>query len=306
MKTSITSRQTDRAADLIRERVRKMADVSSEEFQLFLERGGEFQDDAEASIRRLMQRTVHTDERVSSAWAYPPEYEYVPVEKQIAALAEIFGLDASRAIVIAKTLPKLPEGTEGYFAWPKVQALANRHFKSVTNPAEQDCMAAQLVLDKIAASRPFYSWRRGQIRPEQFRVHPRTAHAIKLLGDRQDGDFIIAAGQLGLLYRGCSVNLARDLFVGSERPPEAMIPGDEFGFETVAGGSVALTSNRFVRWDQLHVDLPGNEFSDDGDGVFAHAPYLLFDGDVDLVKFDTVDVSLPYGLYGSASGRLPQ
>jgi hypothetical protein len=281
-----------------------MADVSSEEFQLFLTRGGEFQDDAEASIRRLMQRNAHTNERVSSTWAYPPKYEYVPAEKQIAALAEILGLDASRAIAVAKTLPNPPQGTEGYFAWPKVQALADRHFKSVTNPAEQDCMAAQLVLDKIATTRPFYNWRRRQIRPEQFRVHPRTAHAIKLLGDRQDGDFIIAAGQGGLLYRGCSVNLARDLFVGSERPPEDMIPGDEFGFGTVAGGCIALANpNRFASCG-LNMDLPGDEFSHGGDVVFGRAPCLHFG--VDGLRFDARDVSYPSGYYGSASGRLPQ
>jgi len=46
------------------------------------------------------------------------------------------------------------------------------------------------------------------------------------------------------------------------------------------------------------------KFSDDGDEVFDHAPYLNFNDD--KVKFDTNDVSNPNENYGSASGRLPK
>ncbi len=237
----------------------------------------------------------YKSEEVRSSYTYPPEYIGPrPIEEQIAAIAKIFGLDLSHALEFAKNLPELPEGAEGWFAIPSVDALAARHFPEVTNPAERYCRAVQLLHQKIAASRKFYNYREGQITSTQLRVHARTAQMLESVAEVQKGDILIVAAQLGLHHRGRSVRRAREVFAGNE-----------FGLGSLAVGSIVLTHpKRLVRWEQLHVDCAGDEFSSGADGQFGYAPCFLFDDGE--VKFDTGWIGDALEYYGSASGFLPQ
>ena len=80
---------------------------------------------------------------------------------------------------------------------------------------------------------------------------------------------------------------------------------NEFGGGTVQVGSMVLTHpERFVRWEQLHTDCAGDEFSPDADGQFDCAPYLSFVGG--KVEFDAGGFSDPNERYGSVSFLLPQ
>ncbi|OHA08652.1 MAG: hypothetical protein A3A44_02600 [Candidatus Sungbacteria bacterium RIFCSPLOWO2_01_FULL_60_25] len=79
----------------------------------------------------------------------------------------------------------------------------------------------------------------------------------------------------------------------------------EFGLGGVAEGCRALTHpERYVRWEQLHTDLAGDEYSPDADGDFSGAPYFDFNGG--QLEFDTDWVGSPGESYGSASAFLPQ
>ena len=164
----------------------------------------------------------------------------------------------------------------------------------MTDPAEKYCRAVQLVLQKIADSRSFYNYREGQIMPDRLRVHARTARALAQIAEIQRGDILIIAAQLGLRHRGKSVRRAREVFVANE-----------FGLGSLIAGSIVLThSERFVRFEQLHMDCPGDEVCPVADGKFGYAPRFYFSGGG--VKFSASWVSRANANDGSASGFLPQ
>lgn len=259
------------------------------------ERGGELQDGIAKLIAELSVSNQYANEEVRSSYTYPKEYKGPkPIVDQIKAIAKIFGLDPSQAIEFAKNLPALPEGAEGWFAIPSVDALAKKHFPEVTDPVQKYCQAVQLVHAKIAASRSFYNYREGQITPAQLRVHARTAHALDLIVETQKGDILIVAAQLGMRHRGKSVRRAREVFVANE-----------FGLGSLAVGSIVLTHpERLVRWEELDMDCAGDEFSPEADGDFSRSPCFRFRGGG--VGFDTYFVDFPYDYFGSVSGFLSQ
>ena len=235
------------------------------------------------------------DEEVRAAYGYPKEYKGPkPIADQIAAIAKIFGLDPALALEYAKKLPVLPDGAEGWFAIPSVDALAAKHFPEVTDPRrEKYCRALQLVHQKIAASRSFYNYRDGQIDTAHIKVSLRTQEMMQKVTKQQKGDILIIAAQLGKRHGGRSVRRAREVFVVNE-----------YGLTSVAIGSIVLVHpERLVRWEELDMDCSGDEFSDDGDGQFGHAPYFNFN---DKAKFDTNDVSNANDKYGSSSGFVPK
>lgn len=234
------------------------------------------------------------DEEVRVAYGYPKEYKGPkPIADQVKAIAKIFGLDSASALEYAKSLPALPEGAEGWFAIPSVDALAVKHFPEVTDPAEKYCRALQLVHQKIAESRSFKSWRDGQIDTAHIKVSARTLEKMNQVIQQQRGDILIIAAQLGKRHGGRSVRRAREVFTANE-----------YGLTSVAGGSIVLVHpERLVRWEELDIDMAGDEFSDDGDGRFGRAPYFHFYG---KAKFGTLDVSNDYDRFGSASGFVSQ
>src|SRR3989344_6621926 len=168
------------------------------------------------------------DEEVRAAYGYPNEYKGPkPIADQVKAIAKIFGLDSASALEYAKKLPALPEGAEGWFAIPSVDALAQKHFPEVIDPAEKYCRALQLVHQKIAASRLFTNWRDGQIDTAHFKVSPRTQEMMQKIAETQKGDILIIAPQLGKRHGGRSVRHAREVFVANE-----------YGLTSVAIGSL--------------------------------------------------------------------
>jgi len=235
------------------------------------------------------------NEEAASSYTYPPEYTGPkPIEEQITALAKMLDLDPASALAFAESLPALPEGAEGWFAIPSPVALAAKHFPGLTDPAGQNCAGISLILSKIAALRKFYNYREDQITTAQLRVAIRTAEALAQITEVQKGDILIIAAQLGLRHRGESVRRAREKFSASE-----------FGLGSLIVGSVTLTHpERFVRWEQLHIDCAGDEFSPGAGGDFGDAPYLYFCGGG--VRFGAVWVGSASAYYGSASGFLPQ
>ncbi|HLD27401.1 MAG TPA: hypothetical protein VJB39_00970 [Patescibacteria group bacterium] len=244
--------------------------------QKLIENGDKFQAHIIAGIKLSVSNQFATEE-VPSSYTYPKEYKGPkPIADQIKAIAKIFDLDSSQALEFAKNLPALPDGAEGWFAIPSVDALAKKHFPEVTDPVQKYCQAVQLVHAKLAASWSFYNYREGQITPAQLRVHTRTAHALDLIAETQEAsDILIVAAQLGMRHRGKSVRRAREVFGTGE-----------FGLGSLAVGSIVLTHpEQLVRWEELDMNCSGDEFSPEADGVFSHAPVLVFHDDG--LGFDT-------------------
>jgi hypothetical protein len=245
-------------------------------------------------INQNRSTNKYKDEEVRVAYGYPKEYKGPkPIEQQIKAIAEIFGLDPASALEYAKKLPVLPDDAEGWFAIPSVDALAAKYFPEVTDHAEKYCRALQLVHQKIADGRSFTNWRNGQIDMAYIKVSLRTQEMMQKVTEQQKGDILIIAAQLGKRHGGRSVRRAREVFVANE-----------YGLTSVAIGSIVLVHpERLTRWEELDPDCSGDEFSDDGDGFFGRAPYFNFNG---KAEFGTKGVSSPYDYYGSASGFVSQ
>lgn len=259
------------------------------------ERGDELQDGFAKLINELTMPNQYANEEISSGYTYPKEYKGPePIADQIKALAKIFDIDPSYALEFVKNLPTLPDGAEGWFAIPSVNALAARFFPKVTDLAEKYYRAIILMHEKLGDARTFQNYCEVQIDRKHLRMHARTAHALALIQKQQKGDILIIAAQLGMRHRGRSTHRAREVFTA-----------DEYGLGSVMGCSIALThSKRFVSYEELDMDLPGDEFAPAGDGQFGEAPFLGFSDD--RLRFSTDDCDCYGARYSSASGFLPQ
>jgi len=271
----------------------KEASLDNPGAQRVIERGDDYQAAIEraalAALKDLSVSDRYADQVVKSTNVYPLEYRGPKsIRAQVEGLLTHFSnLNAAWALdhgqawydSIKPGLPKWIEGPLVYVWW---EVFGDYH------------AALQQVLDRIAASRTFYNYCAGAIGPKHLRQLDRTARMEKVVKTLQPGDFIIVPSQAGLCHRGESVLRARELFLAQE-----------FGLGGVAEGCRALTHpERYVRWEQLHTDPAGDEYSPDADGEFSEAPFLDFDDGE--VGFGTDHVSYPDEHYGSSSAFLPQ
>lgn len=246
-------------------------------------------------IQKHSATNQYANEVVSSNYTYPKEYKGPkPITEQVKTIATTFGLNPTQALEFTKNLPTLPEGAEGWFAIPKVSAVAKQQFPAITDKAEQYCEAVKLVHTKLAESRSFYNYRNGEIVPNKLRQHARTMDFLEHLESEQQGDILIIAVQYGMRHRGKSVRRARETFAGNE-----------FGLGAFAIGCMALSHpERYVRWEELDTDCAGDEFAPNADGDFSESPFFYFVGDE--LRFGASAVSFASVRYGSVSAFVPQ
>jgi hypothetical protein len=305
MTARITPGQRDQITELATARTRKVVDAMTldiDQAQLVITNGDEFGqivgDAVRSALARLSVSQEYANEEVASTWVYPPEYTGpAPIGEQIDKLAALFGLSLGETMrFVEQMLPtlSLPDGAEGWFAIPSVNAIAARHFKSVTNPHERYCRAVLLMFEKLKESRKFYNYREGEITVDRLRQHARTAMMLERIGETQRGDLLVIPSQFGLRHAGRSVRRGRAVYAKTE-----------FGHGALAVGSMTLTHpKRFVRWEQLHTDCAGDGFAPEADGVFSRAPFFDFDGG--KVKFGARPVADAHDQCGTSSGFLPQ
>jgi len=224
---------------------------------------------------------------------YPEEYEPRPIEEQIITLAEICQLDPRQALEFAKSLPKLPTGSEGWFAVPSEVALARRFHWRVKNQVERHCQAVHFIHKKIGASRPFSVECPGDIHPACLYVHLHTVEAMERIAKQQKGDILIIAAQLGKRHAGCSADDAFKAF-----------KDDEFGLTSFDMGSITLTHpERFSYVYGLHILCPGEE-AFDRDYPNKKITSYHFKHQTLVFKFAFKSIANPF--WGVATGFPPQ
>jgi hypothetical protein len=256
-----------------------------ESIQRLLENGDELQAAILATIiaksRELSLTNQFANEEVASTYGYLSGYtKPIGITQQTNRLRELFpGIGYADEKLAEQPLPG---GAEGYFAIPRWDKVAPTYGEAV-----------QKVLDLIKQTRDgkFYNYIEGQLGPQYLRQQVKTVAAFQRLGEAQSGyDILVVPAQFGLAHRGRSVRRACEVMNASE-----------FGLGLFAGLMMLLThENRLQHYNDLWMDLPGDERDPDADGSFDFAPYLGFnDGKVKLFgKF----VSNASGSYGSASG----
>ncbi len=289
MKTSITQitagqqKQYKRFVEDAGDKALTDVQLDKDGLQKLIENGDEFQSRIVTAIRELSVSNQFADEEVSSSYTYPNGYKVKGIAEQVATLRQLFPelKDATFDESIASR--PLPPNAEGWFAIPRWEKLGSSYGEVVDK-----------VLTTIKSKRAFYNYREGQTGPEYLRQHAKTVKAFQKLGDEQKGhDILIVPCQFGLRHRGRSVRRAREV-----------MNAVEFGLGAFAVGCMILTHpEREVKWEQLHVDCAGDEFSPDAGGDFSDAP--IFDFGDGRVEFCAGWFDVASELYGSASAFLP-
>ncbi len=297
--TLITSRDPKGTCllDLVAAAINK-AGLDDDGAQRVIENGGEFQAGVRKLLAGLSVSNRYAEEEVRSTWIYPPEYGGpAPIGEQVATIAALLSLplEATMAFV-ERGLPKLtlPDLAEGWFAIPTVEAIAAKHFPNVKDPGERYCRALNLLIEKLAKTRALYNYREGELTPDRLTRTARTIEALTAITGEQKAAIVIIPAQFGLRHRGRSTRRSREVF-----------RSDEFGLGGLEVGSMAAThSKRFVRWEQLHTDCPGDDFASEPGADPDSAPvWRFYDGRLEF-SADGVDDANEY--YGSASGfRVP-
>lgn len=300
MNASITSRTKDQETQLDRlvddavksgkELLRKKVNPDLDGLQRLIERGGEFQDaiiDAMlAKARELTVSNQYADQEVESNYGYLSGYTKPnPITDQISILTNLFteikGVTAMLELANAELNPL----AEGWFTIPDWHLIAPTYSQAV-----------QKVLDMIKKVRGrLYNYREGQIDERHLRESKRSQRAWDAIRATQPNHGILLfQAQFGLWHAGRSVLRALEV-----------MPGYEFGLGAYANGMMILTHpNRLENYDDLWIDCAGDEFSDEGDGVFGHAPSWLFGGG--RVEFGADGVSVANDGCGSSSGFVTQ
>lgn len=186
------------------------------------------------------------------------------ITEQIMVLAKMFGLNATHALKFAKNLPPLqsfvPKDAQPwvrYFAvlYEGSRLATHGHFKEDASSAY--CHAVGLVHKKISIFRPFHKVFEEDLTPKNLRMESTTVQALKKMSEKQEGDILIIAAQLGVYrhnrsHRSC-ITFARN----------------EFGLGSLSVGSIILT-----RADRLaiNVDCPGDKASPGGGFSFSCIP----------------------------------
>jgi hypothetical protein len=235
-----------------------------------------------------------TDEVVKSKRSYPKSYEGpMDINYQIVLIADEFGLDPTDALKFAKNLPALPEGAEGWFAVPKLSAVAKENFPGVTDHELQYTAALRLVFIKIETTRPFAVYLEGKNPFENISQTFRTLLFLREIEEDQSGDILIIAAQCGKLHRG-----------ESSRKTVQEFTGNEFGLSTFQVACIALVHPElYSRPNALNVNCVGDEYlSNMEDGFFATTCLLCYDGEMQL---DFNRQTTPLKNYGSGTAFVP-
>lgn len=171
-----------------------------------------------------------------------------PIEKQIEIIADTFELDPTEAFLLAKNLPNLSRGAEGWFAIPKIEVVTNKFFPKIKNQNALYSDAVNLVLSKIATNRNVHNGFGQSL--SQLKIHQdaRTSKFLKKIEIKQRGNIIIVAAQFGINHNGKSVNLVKNNFAEFE-----------FGLGAFQVLCMALTHpERYSEWNELDTGCPGD------------------------------------------------
>jgi len=244
---------------------------------------------AHTTLSSLLVTDKYADEEVTSKYGYLSGYKPKPLAEQVTRLKELYPQFKD---VEVPEQGELPAGAEGWFAIPNVWKE-----DSLLTGTYNDSVVQMLERVKKDRDGNFHNYREGQLGTDRLRQSARSEMAWKKISEAQGHpDILVIAAQFGLQHRGRSVRRAR----------EVMVDQNQFGLGAFAVGIMILTHpDRLKHYDDLWIDCAGDEFDDpDADARFDHAPCFVFHGG--KVKFGTDWADVAYGLYGSASGVLPQ
>ena len=217
------------------------------------------------------------------------------IEEQIKKIAEVFRLDPNQALKFAERLPSLMKKDRdlyrGWYAFPKISAVALKNFSSIINPSIQYCRAVDFVDLQLKHRRVFINELQDSLDHDHFVQTHRTSYLMEEIQKHQPGSIIIVECQLGMINRFASVQNARKSF-----------KENEFGLNSFQVLCILITHPEFLdNKNNLGVDCAGDQFSPiNEDRLFSYVPGVCINkGEVKLIKRHITDIS---DRFGSATG----
>lgn len=244
----------------------------------------------------MSQVAVRKTKKFSASYGYPDEYHGPkPISTQVDILAAKFGLSSNSTNEwVENVLPTLtlPDGAEGWFAFPSRDVVASCHFSAVGRSRKHQCVL-EFALDILNESRKFYNCNKSKMEPFQFHQDDRTLYALNSITETQEGEILIIPAQFGMRHRSSSVSRTCESF---------HLEKSEFGLGVFELICMALTHpERYVRWEQLHTicacEKVGGEY-----GHYNNSPVFHFRNG--RLEFDTYSRFHANRYYGSVTGFL--
>lgn len=228
---------------------------------------------------------------------YPQTYKGPkPINEQIAAIADTFGLRSAKARAYAKRLPRLPKGAEGWFAVPALKAVTKKYSSPGAGAGDAYCRAVRCARLKIGMAHQVASYHDEPIRPGRMRISEQTVRAEGFIAAKQPGDILIIAAQLGERHRGRSVLRARTLFARNE-----------FGLTSLAASAILMVHpERFAHDNDLSMDCSGEDFNDPHEKYRRFEKVLSFSFNNGALDFRGFLASHSYCRSGPVSGFIPR
>lgn len=241
---------------------------------------------------------------------YPERYAPNTVEQQIDILrssANFPFLNPDKAIRYYREAYagiKMPEWVEGPFVIVPLPAFQRHLFSDITDPAGLMCLAVNMALQKLEASRPYINWRREAIVPNQFRRKPEWVPLYeRLYASQPESDFIVVPGQYGMRHRGLSMRSASALM--QETPGE--LPAGSLEGAVMA---LANPSRYFGGYNALYTDLPADECRPYQEPRYSFSGYfdMYLDEGVEeaQLRYDMCGRVGGYGRFGTVSFYVPE
>jgi len=243
-------------------------------------------------------------------------YSYKGINQQIRELADLLGLDSTRALQNARNLPPLPEGADAWFAVPSANAIASKYFPQIADPAERYTRSVELVISKIEERRRLMYYekaaaileavRRREPRREHYDVRinrllrqDRTARLMTRVERDQKAEILFIAAQLGERYLGMSVDRVRDSFT------DDATGSNQCGLGALEIGAILLTHPyRLVSEDEPIIVCSGDD-SSPADMGYNFSPIFNYSRR-DGMEFNHIYVGRNFPNYGSATAFLPE
>lgn len=202
-----------------------------------------------------------------------------PIEKQIEIIADTFELDPTEAFLLAKNLPDLPQGAEGWFAVPKIGAVAEKFFSITKNQNALYGDIVDLALSKVATNRNMHNGFGQPLSQFKIRQDPYTSKSLKKMEMKQRGDIIIVAAQFGINHCGKSVYSVKNNFTEFE-----------FGLGAFQVLCMGLTHpERYSEWNELDTSCPGDVLILENSKKIG-APIIFLNSDKKLL-FDAYSIN---------------
>lgn len=277
---------------LVEDVIRTRSGVGKDGMDILLSNGGVFQNRILPIIQDLggITPNPYEKERVDRSYDYPSGWTVPSFDEQRERTASLFPDLVLPEIASRDTV--VPGGWDGVWWFPPEIAALGRIWGIADYYTTGYGSVVEQLLALMGQQRKLYNYREDKLTADYIRINELVRVRIETLESATDGDFLppmpITFGQF---YGGFSPRNTR----------ETAIRRQELPFCSVQVGSLlAVMPERLVAYENLFIDVPGDEYNWRADGKWSRTLCFYFRDDE--LKFAADDADRAFGNSGSAVG----